>query len=98
MGSAIESLPFLWQGLIVTIEVSFLVVVISLVAVGIFFSWLQFRQGLKAEGGLASETTFEASGTGIKVSSPVLGVIILTISLGFFYLYLVYVFPIEEIL
>src|SRR5262245_45525881 len=30
MWSAIESLPFLWQGLIVTLEVSFLVVVISL--------------------------------------------------------------------
>jgi hypothetical protein len=31
------------------------------------------------------------------VSSPVLGVIILVISLGFFYLYLVYVYPISEI-
>ena len=31
MWSAIESLPFLWQGLLVTLEVSFLVVVISLV-------------------------------------------------------------------
>ncbi|NJO39048.1 MAG: amino acid ABC transporter permease [Rhizobiales bacterium] len=47
MGNAIESLPFLWQGLLVTLEVSFLVVVISLVAglvlgVGITFGprWL----------------------------------------------------------
>ena len=31
MWTAIESLPFLWQGLLVTLEVSFLVVVISLV-------------------------------------------------------------------
>jgi polar amino acid transport system permease protein len=31
MRTAIESLPFLWQGLLVTLEVSFLVVVISLV-------------------------------------------------------------------
>ena len=31
-----------------------------------------------------------------SVSSPVLGVIILAISLAFLYLYLVYVFPIEE--
>ncbi len=47
MESAISSLPFLWQGLIVTIEVSFLVVLISLVlglvlGVGITFGprWL----------------------------------------------------------
>jgi len=32
------------------------------------------------------------------VSSPVLGVIILVISLAFFYLYLVFVYPIKEIL
>ena len=31
MWTAIEALPFLWQGLLVTLEVSFLVVVISLV-------------------------------------------------------------------
>jgi hypothetical protein len=44
-----------------------------------------------------SITEFEASAKGIKVSSPVLGVIILVISLAFFYLYLVYVYPISEI-
>lgn len=43
-------------------------------------------------------STIEASTTGIKVSSPVLGVIILVISLAFFYLYLQYVYPIEELL
>lgn len=42
-------------------------------------------------------TTFSASATGITVSSPVLGVIILVISLAFFYLYLVYVYPISEL-
>ena len=31
MWTAIESLPFLWQGLLVTLQVSFLVVAISLV-------------------------------------------------------------------
>ena len=30
MWTAIESLPFLWQGLLVTLQVSFLVVAISL--------------------------------------------------------------------
>jgi len=32
------------------------------------------------------------------VSSPVLGVVILVISLAFFYLYLVHVYPISELL
>ena len=42
-------------------------------------------------------TSFSASATGISVSSPVLGVIILVISLAFFYLYLIYVYPISEL-
>jgi hypothetical protein len=41
------------------------------------------------------KTDIEFSGKGIKVSSPVLGVVILAISLGFFYLYLRHVYPIE---
>ena len=73
--------------------------VILIVAIGLYFSWLQFMVGLKEDGRSAeTSTTLEASPTGgIKVSSPVLGVIILTLSLAFFYLYLVYVYPIEEI-
>lgn len=41
-------------------------------------------------------TEITASVTGIKVSSPVLGVLILVISLAFFYLYLSFVYPIQE--
>ena len=41
-------------------------------------------------------TEFSASIKGIKVSSPVLGVLILVISLAFFYLYLSFVYPIQE--
>jgi hypothetical protein len=37
----------------------------------------------------------EVSASGAKVSTPVIGVIILTLSLAFFYLYLKFVFPIE---
>lgn len=48
-------------------------------------------------GGAGLATTVEASATGIKVSSPVLGVIILVISLAFFYFYLVHVYPISEV-
>lgn len=72
--------------------------VILLVCVGVYFSWLQFRAALKSGAtDSARETTFEASTSGFKVSSPVLGVIILAISLAFFYLYLVYVYPIVEV-
>ncbi|NIR45388.1 MAG: hypothetical protein GWN99_13300 [Gemmatimonadetes bacterium] len=73
-------------------------VVIFLVLVGLYFSWLQFRRDLAAPESEAAETELAVSTEGIKVQSSVLGVIILVISLLFFYLYLVYVYPIEEIL
>jgi len=84
------------------------VVVLCLVAVGVYFSWKQFfgmtvkpaDQGTKVpdevkrerEGSLLTE--FEAGLGGIKVKSPVLGVVLLTVSLAFFYLYLKYVYPV----
>ncbi|PWG64525.1 hypothetical protein [Sediminicurvatus halobius] len=70
-------------------------VVVLLVGSGIYFAAVQFHHGLREGGGEAGSTEFEASATGVRVSSPVLGVIILTISLAFFYLYLVHVYPIE---
>jgi hypothetical protein len=42
------------------------------------------------------KSTLEMGTSGVKVSSPVLGVIILVVSMGFFYLYLKTVYPIEE--
>ena len=69
--------------------------VILLVVAGIVFSGIQFRKGLKE--GKPEVTTAEVSPTGLKFSSSVLGVIILFISLLFFYLYLMYVYPISEI-
>jgi hypothetical protein len=78
------------------------VVVILLVAVGIFFAWVQFRRSMTSDfknGNQAGEAhEIEISATSVRVSSPVLGVIILTLSLAFFYLYLVYVYPITELL
>lgn len=41
-------------------------------------------------------TEFEASVKGVKVSSPILGVIILVISFMFFYLYLLFVYPVVD--
>jgi hypothetical protein len=73
--------------------------VIMLVASGIVFAAIQFRAGLKRPRSVSSDaaTEIDLSAGSVKVSSPVLGVIILVISLGFFYLYLVYVYPISEI-
>lgn len=68
-------------------------VVIGIVLLGLYFSWVQFHKDEKISDHV---TTLEASKTGIKVSSPVLGVIILVISLLFFYLYLIYVYPVFD--
>lgn len=91
------------------------VIVILLVLIGVFFSWLQFRLSLRprppvvhslAPGAPPVETAaaavvvteISAGREGVKVSSPVLGVIILVISLLFFYLYLAYVYPLNPTL
>jgi hypothetical protein len=91
---------FRWQHF--TTRVIFFVVH-GLVIVGVYFAWVQFRIGMKLSAKQTSETALkethlELSSSGIRVSSPVLGVIILTLSLAFFYLYLVHVYPIAEIL
>jgi len=73
-------------------------VVLGLVVVGVVFAWLQFRRGMKEPPAAGQpDHELELSAKGIKVSSPVLGVVILALSLAFFYLYLVYVYPITEI-
>ena len=66
--------------------------VLLVVFAGMLFSSVQFFGHLyKPE-----VTEVEASLQGVKVSSPVLGVVILTISIAFFYLYLVFVYPISN--
>jgi hypothetical protein len=77
--------------------------VLLMVFCGICFSGIQFYKSMtlsNVEGSEAMDagvTEFEASASGIKVTSSVLGIIVLVISLVFFYLYLVYVYPISEI-
>ena len=74
-------------------------IVLGLVVVGVYFAWRQFNAALTVGGvGDQPTSTVEIGSKGVKVSSPVLGVIILTLSLGFFYLYLVFVYPIVEII
>jgi uncharacterized membrane protein len=84
---------FEWQ--MFSTQVAFWIV-IGLVASGLVFAGIQFRRAMGTAGpGDDMKTDIEFSGKGIKVSSPVLGVVILAISLGFFYLYLRHVYPIE---
>lgn len=49
-----------------------------------------------ADVGATPATTLGIDPTGVKLTSPVLGVIILVVSMGFFYLYLKTVYPINE--
>ena len=76
-------------------------VVLSLVFVGVAFSGIQFfislKQAKKVRGSGPDLTTLEASWKGLKMSSSILGVILLGISLLFFYLYLVIVFEITVV-
>jgi hypothetical protein len=90
---------FRWQ--LLSSKVIFAVVLL-LVGLGMYFAAIQFKVDLKGngkneKGGGGQATDIELSAKGIKVTSPVLGVVVLTLSLGFFYLYLVYVYPIEDI-
>lgn len=67
---------------------------------GLLFSAIQFRialKNVKKKSLNTSDTTFKASLAGIEVSSSILGVIILAISLGFFYLYLTNVYPLVSL-
>ena len=73
-------------------------VVIFLVMVGVVFSGIQFFKGRTVKGAAGDTeqvSNLEFSAKGVKVSSPFLGVIILVISLAFFYLYLAHVYPIS---
>ena len=78
--------------------------VLLLVFTGVGFSGIQFYRSLResaesaprGEADEAGVSHIELSTGGLKISSPVLGVIILGLSLAFFYLYLVYVYPIAE--
>ncbi len=89
-----RSKVFQWQ--LLSARIIFVVVLILVIA-GIYFAAVQFHSGMKQQDGQNMQTELSATAEGIKVSSPVLGVIILVISLAFFYLYLVHVYPIEDI-
>ena len=69
-------------------------VAVVLVAIGVVFAWMQFRIAMRhaKAGEILPSSTIKASIGSIEVSSSVLGILILALSLVFFYLYLRYVF------
>jgi hypothetical protein len=76
------------------------VLVVVVVLSGLIFSAMQFRIALKTAGKkgiVAPDTSLKASLSGVEVSSSILGVIVLALSIIFFYLYLKTVFPIVSI-
>jgi len=68
------------------------VLVITAVGLGLWMSFLHFYEGRKGGGG-----KMKVSREGVEVSSPVIGLMILVVSLAFFYLYLTQVYPIVEV-
>ncbi len=74
-------------------------VVIFLVLSGIYFAWIQFKRvDTPSRVALQSEVSeLEVSARGLRIRSPLIGLIILAISLIFFYLYLQFIFPINEL-
>lgn len=83
--------------------------VVLVVLTGLVFAGIQFYISMKQMGGkirkgalvgiqtAPADTNLEFTTSGVKVNSSVLGVIILVISIGFFYLYLGHVYPIKVI-
>jgi len=67
-------------------------VVHALILFGAVLSWLQFRRGSSED-----VTTLKLNREGIAVSSPILGVIILSLSLAFYYLYIAHVYEIKPV-
>jgi hypothetical protein len=73
-------------------SIAIFLLVITAVALGLWMSFLHFYEGRKGGGG-----KMKFSREGVEVSSPVIGLLILVVSLAFFYLYLTQVYPITEV-
>lgn len=96
-GYEFRSRVFEWQ--LLSTRIIFVVVVLLVVA-GIYFAAVQFHVALATIRNVPAqlESKLEVSAKGIVVNSSVLGVVILGLSLAFFYLYLVHIYPIRDVL
>jgi len=68
-------------------------VVMLLICCGLYFSYLQFKTAARAP----TQTSIKIGKDGLEINSPVIGLLILFLSVGFFYLYLANVYPISEV-
>lgn len=67
--------------------------IMAIIFSGLYFSYMQFRSARNAQ----TQTSVKLGKDGLEISSPVIGLLILFISMGFFYLYLANVYPITEV-
>lgn len=79
-----------------------LVIVIAIVIAGLYFSYIQFTKSFKQENKDSekqeiTETRIKIGKGEMEISSSVIGLIILTLSFAFFYLYITNVFPLKEL-
>jgi hypothetical protein len=74
--------------------IALFMVVIALVAAALYFAYVQFRFSLRASA--VESQTLQIDAHGLALKSSFLGVVILAFSLAFFFLYLRYVYPINE--
>ena len=70
--------------------------VFSITLAGVWMSYRQFEADLRASRDGPSNT-FKASAAGVEISSSVIGLLVLVVSLAFFYLYVKEVYPITVI-
>ena len=73
------------------IDLFVLVLVKSIVGLGLYLSYLKFREKE------TTETKLSFAKGNLEINSNVIGLIILTVSVAFFYLYLVHVYPIKVV-
>jgi hypothetical protein len=84
---------FRWQH---ASSIAIFLVVLGLVSLGMYFAWVQFHRAGMGKTESAEDSEIELSIQKVRVRSSVLGVLILSLSLGFFYLYLAFVYPIHD--
>ena len=68
--------------------------VLAMMLSGLYFSYMQFKMAKRAE----TPTHIKLGKDGFEISSSVIGLLILFISMGFFYMYLSTVYPITEVI
>jgi len=70
--------------------------VMAIIAMGLYFSYMQFRESTRSNRKTEiAPSTMKLGQAGVEISSSVIGLLILVVSLAFFYLYLGTVYPVK---